>query len=555
LQVCADHAWQPDTLVLPVIEQAAPLHTPAASRIQVAEQHTANRRLALVCDHCFRYIGPLELQLGFRLLHCTPPAEVLDPRATALALLDGSMTLPRLLAAQNAPSPVDGSQGEAVEESSAWKVPMLLRQLADNAIGAAEPAGNGGADWRSSAAQQSAIVSHLDEAEVLSLGQDDRAAQSLGDAVQLPDGSPYLFCSHDCAALAWVSWAAVMSPGPQPTSPGIARGSRPDSDEASASTSTANSTLHPGPDDAGHSQVLPSAVLRSPYVQRFQPQSVSVEVHRCCTIAGAVDSFRGLGEAEAAQDGAAVSRDSSYWQRHGRQAALPWVPLSSAARDRARHLRDFYEHADATNDIFRVAARAIATISSFVHLSWYLRHNPGNCQPRQGAGTASADSEVGAELVADVVWAWRPFRAVHSKVWWEYVPMPPDIDDEAAWRRDLECAPAADANRQPSTSKRMSFTGVASARSVVQVISSFCRHAPLTLAACSSSPLAAGALPANHWIASAWPPRASSQRNCLTSVSGGLWLACSSSTTSISAFKARLSFSFWLLMRARRGQL
>jgi hypothetical protein len=35
--------------------------------------------------------------------------------------------------------------------------------------------------------------------------------------------------------------------------------------------------------------------------------------------------------------------------------------------------------------------------------------------------------------------AWRPFQAVFKAIWWEQVPMPEDLSDEAEWRSQLKC--------------------------------------------------------------------------------------------------------------------
>ena len=89
-------------------------------------------------------------------------------------------------------------------------------------------------------------------------------------------------------------------------------------------------------------------------------------------------------------------------------------------------LHSFYEHADSSNDIFRVAARAVAVVAS----AFYMRIAVGG-----GVAPREQDS-----LLLE---AWRPFQAVCKAVWWEKVPMPEDLEDEVAWRSQLKYASCA----------------------------------------------------------------------------------------------------------------
>lgn len=148
--------------------------------MQVGEQHTSNRAHALVCDQCFRYLGPLELQVGFRLLHgCSPNGQdkpgqqgasssdrsSQSIKETALALLGGNLRVPEV-----------GWAPENVCESlcTGGYIPLHLKQLLSEA--------------KEQELQNSAKASGTPQQETL-----------LGRAVRLLDGSDYLFCSHDCA--------------------------------------------------------------------------------------------------------------------------------------------------------------------------------------------------------------------------------------------------------------------------------------------------------------------------------------------------------------------
>jgi hypothetical protein len=99
----------------------------------VGMQHERNRRHALVCGQCFRYVGAVEHQIARRLLaddadaDADAPSPDAPPRAHLEALRDGRATLP--LAARFAgPAPVPCRGGCAREafcspecESAAWR--------------------------------------------------------------------------------------------------------------------------------------------------------------------------------------------------------------------------------------------------------------------------------------------------------------------------------------------------------------------------------------------------------------------------------------------------
>lgn len=79
----------------------------------------------------------------------------------------------------------------------------------------------------------------------------------------------------------------------------------------------------------------------------------------------------------------------------------------------------FYEHAQNTNDIFILAAKAM----SMVLLDAYDRIMNHNVSPREG-----------------LVEAWKPFKMGYKKRWWESVALPSDVDpgEEDQFRADLK---------------------------------------------------------------------------------------------------------------------
>lgn len=364
--------------------------TQIQSCVQVAGQHTRNRGDALVCEHCFRYIGPVELQLGFRLLHCTPPPGVACVKDTATALLRGSMRLPHVdLPGEATPCPQarDASGNTATVHESSFLVPREWRQLAEHCDRC--PAEDAHANSGHHSSQRSPF----------------------GAAVVLGDGSPHLFCSHDCAAIAWVTWAALLSPG---EAGDIAGDSRPQSSEHEQPT-----MLH--------------AVLQSPYVEVARMQRTSHTTRQWCTLHGRLAPFGGPSEG----DSPSISASGPLVRPFARPSWLPALPAGIGEA-----LRLFGEHADSTNDIFHVAARAVAKVASVAFASAALRRRLG--QPNVDTVSEGSRADV---AVTDVHWqevaaAWRPFQAVCRAIWWEHVPMPDDVTDEQAWRMHLQCVSA-----------------------------------------------------------------------------------------------------------------
>lgn len=66
------------------------------------------------------------------------------------------------------------------------------------------------------------------------------------------------------------------------------------------------------------------------------------------------------------------------------------------------------------------------------------------CSSSSGAA-ASASPDNGGLPCGEGDWAalkaaWLPFASGWKRVWWESVAVPPDVDDEAAFRQQLRCA-------------------------------------------------------------------------------------------------------------------
>ena len=102
---------------------------------------------------------------------------------------------------------------------------------------------------------------------------------------------------------------------------------------------------------------------------------------------------------------------SAAWESH--HSLL--CPASPAC---AQQLLEFYDHADHTNDVFRLAAQVIAATLTAAE--------------RQLAG--SLDSRDSAQLWVALQQGWEPFSMGHKALWWECVALPDDVHNEAEFR-------------------------------------------------------------------------------------------------------------------------
>ncbi|CAD7700336.1 unnamed protein product [Ostreobium quekettii] len=109
--------------------------------------------------------------------------------------------------------------------------------------------------------------------------------------------------------------------------------------------------------------------------------------------------------------------------KHG---SLPPSTSAPAGIDPDRTaLRQFEAHAEATNDIFLVAARVIANVVEEASriLEAGDAHGP-RCDPA---------------ACWDALWlAWRPYACNWKGIWWESVAVPDDVSDEEAFRAELK---------------------------------------------------------------------------------------------------------------------
>jgi hypothetical protein len=157
-------------------------------------------------------------------------------------------------------------------------------------------------------------------------------------------------------------------------------------------------------------------------------------VLQACTLAGKLSTF---GTASTDEIPASVATsgtehvsetqgtalmDGARHEEHkrGSNNRPAWLPVKC----NTHALHAFYDHADNSNDVFRVAARVVAMVASALYM-----------QPAVGPGHAD-DLEHSPLLLG----AWQPFQAAFKAIWWEHVPMPDDLSDESAWRAELRCA-------------------------------------------------------------------------------------------------------------------
>ncbi|XWS54312.1 hypothetical protein CRYUN_Cryun10bG0079500 [Craigia yunnanensis] len=94
-------------------------------------------------------------------------------------------------------------------------------------------------------------------------------------------------------------------------------------------------------------------------------------------------------------------------------------------------LLKFIQHANETNDIFLLAAKAI----SFTILRY---HKLKACHLREQEKTAP--SILGTSDLSLLLEAWKPISIGHKRRWWDCIALPDDIDaaDEAAFRRQIQ---------------------------------------------------------------------------------------------------------------------
>ena len=102
-------------------------------------------------------------------------------------------------------------------------------------------------------------------------------------------------------------------------------------------------------------------------------------------------------------------------------------------QQQAEAMREFLLLADATNDIFRLAARVVAQV--LLAAERLLLQQQQQQQAANGSGGSSSSSAAGAgsgpEPSGEACWhalleAWQPFAAGHKAIWWECEAVPPE---------------------------------------------------------------------------------------------------------------------------------
>lgn len=276
-----------------------------------------------------------------------------------------------------------------------------------------------------------------------------------------------------CAALAWATWAAVLSPGPQPHLPTAVRSSifveHFDLQQVGQQVWEVNPLSSPPLQHAAvvlnevspvslhcclmmkHRALLVVSALNfkqscfTACTSTFTGIQVIYQLRfllQACTLAGKLNTFNAADSKEipAAQATGSLQHadnpKTAAPEAHagtsqpecstGSTCRPAWLPVQC----NTHALHSFYEHADNSNDIFRVAARAVAMVTS----AFYMRI----AMHGDGSGVVESQSVQRDRMLLE---AWKPFQAVFKAVWWEHVPMPEELSDEAAWRSQLKCAP------------------------------------------------------------------------------------------------------------------
>lgn len=130
-------------------------------------------------------------------------------------------------------------------------------------------------------------------------------------------------------------------------------------------------------------------------------------------------------------------------QGKGKAAASEASAAEAERRQRAAAVAEFNEHADETNDVFRLAAKVVATV--LLQARRLLEQGAaagsgGSSSEAPGASSSSSRAAgAGSGAGPEQCWvalqaAWEPFAMGHKAVWWESVAVPEDVADEAEFR-------------------------------------------------------------------------------------------------------------------------
>jgi hypothetical protein len=107
-----------------------------------------------------------------------------------------------------------------------------------------------------------------------------------------------------------------------------------------------------------------------------------------------------------------------------------------------RLLASFNDHADGTNDIFRLAAKVVAGVALGA------QRNLEAMEQKEVSGAGSSSSEhrqwSAAQRQDALIAAWQPYAMGHKGLWWECVARPADVmvgREEAMFREEMRrCA-------------------------------------------------------------------------------------------------------------------
>ncbi|DBA82713.1 TPA: hypothetical protein ACH3X1_006947 [Trebouxia sp. C0004] len=146
----------------------------------------------------------------------------------------------------------------------------------------------------------------------------------------------------------------------------------------------------------------------------------------CCQASCPRSDAAGCVPETPSSSGNHASGSGSYASSSNNYASGNQTAASSASNraqlpaGHAAAVREFREHADNTNDIFLVAAQAIAHTLITAHAA-LASGGPSNLSCWEA-----------------LMKGWRPYRMGWKKVWWECVACPEDVEDEQAFRRELK---------------------------------------------------------------------------------------------------------------------
>jgi hypothetical protein len=345
-------------------------------------QHTANRQHALVCSQCFRYIGSVELQIARRLL----PASSTGAGASARSETGPSS---QHCGAHSAAAHSHGAASHSHSHGTASHSP---------GAGAGSNAGPSDHSHAATASQTEAGAGQSLESETARLVA--WLEPLLDGSVQLPHSCAFpmpsvvpcpggcaqdSYCSTACAQAAWSGHHQLLCtgspPGEQGEAPGASRHSAPSGGDGASKRSRT---------DCGPPRVSAASGQDS--------DTVAVET----------------GSAVAAQ-GVSAAGDAAAGLSPGRRVALD----------------AFKTHADATNDIFHVAARVVAGV--LLRAREILGNGAETAYPKPSATPSGTDPS------PEVCWkalqaSWLPHACAWNAVWWEAVALPSDVRNEAAFR-------------------------------------------------------------------------------------------------------------------------